>query len=363
MKRIPAIALAASLAAAGASRVKDLAAIEGVRDNPLVGYGLVVGLAGTGDKRQTVFSAQSLANMLERMGVSVPPAAMLVRNMAAVMVTANLPPFAEPGTRIGVLVAAMGDATNLQGGMLLMTSLRGADGQVYAVAQGPVVTGGFVAGRGGTSQTVNHPTAGRIPNGAIVERRPPSPAPGANLRLQLLRADFTTAARLAEAINRKFGAQGMPVARAETPSLVSVETPPAYAGKTVEYIAAIEALTLEPDRRARIVVNERTGTVVFGKEVRVGAVSILHGNLSVDIQTTLEVSQPAPLAAGETVVTPKASVGVKEEQARSVTLKEGATIDDVVRALMAIGSTPRDIIAILENLRAAGALDAELEVI
>ncbi|MBI4876736.1 MAG: flagellar basal body P-ring protein FlgI, partial [Acidobacteria bacterium] len=273
------------------------------------------------------------------------------------------PPFASTGTRIDATAAALGDASNLQGGVLLLTPLRAADGQVYAAAQGSVVTGGFVAGRGGNTQTLNHPTAGRVPGGAIVERAPPTPAPGAELRLQLRRADFTTAARVAESINRKFGSAGARAARAESPSLVAVTTPPAFRGNAVEFLAALENLTVEADRPARIVINERTGTLVLGKEVRVAPVTILHGALSVEIQTSLAVSQPAPLASGQTAVVPQTAVAAKEEKARGVTLQEGATVDDIVRALMAVGSTPRDIIAVLQSLRAAGALDAELEVI
>lgn len=352
-----------SLGWGAAARLKDLAALEGVRDNQLIGYGLVVGLAGTGDKRQTVFSSQSLANMLERMGVSISPTAILVRNMAAVMVTATLPPFAQTGGRIDVTAAALGDASTLQGGVLLLTPLKAADGQTYAVAQGPVVTGGFAAGRGGNTQTVNHPTTGRVPSGAIVERRPPSPAPGARLRWQLHQADFTTAARVAETINRKFGSAQTPLAQAEGPSVVMVATPKSFEGKPVEFIAALENLTVEADRRARIVINERTGTIVLGKQVRVAPVAILHGGLTVEIQTTLTVSQPAPMSAGETKVVPQTTTSAKEEKARNVTLREGATVEEIVRALMAVGSTARDIIAILQNLRAAGALEADLEVI
>jgi flagellar P-ring protein precursor FlgI len=365
-KLIPFLLLAFFLAAEMRSadrrppaRLKDVVSIEGVRENQLLGYGLVVGLAGTGDKRQTVFSAQSLANLLERMGVSVSPAALQVRNTAAVMVTANLPPFAQTGTRIDVTVAAMGDATNLQGGLLVLTPLRAANGQVFAAAQGPVVTGGFVAGRGGTSQTVNHPTTGRIAAGAIVEQTPPSVLNGAAVKLQLRRGDFTTAARIAESINRKFDA----AAKAENAGRVLVEIPAAFAGRPVEFIAQLESLTVDTDHAARIVINERTGTIAMGKDVRIAPVSILHGNLTVEVETTFEVSQPAPLSGGETTVTPKVGVGVKEDKARNVSLKEGATVEDLVRALMSIGSTPRDIIAILENLRAAGALDAEVEVI
>jgi flagellar P-ring protein precursor FlgI len=349
-------------AARGATRLKDLVSIEGVRDNQLVGYGLVVGLAGTGDKRTTIFSTQSLANMLERMGVSVSPTAIRVANMAAVMVTATLQPFAQPGTKIDVTIAAIGDASNLQGGLLLMTSLRGANGQVYAVAQGPVVTGGFVAGRGGVSQTVNHPTVGRSPNGATVERAAPSVEPTTQVRLQLRNTDFATSSRVAEVINRHF-AGSSPIAHSENGAVIAVTTPPEWQARVPDFIADIEALRIEVDMPARIVVNERTGTIVIGKEVRISPVAILHGNLSVEIQTKLLVSQPGPLATGTTEVVPQQTVGVKDEPARNVVLKEGATVEELVRALTAVGSSARDIIAILQNLRAAGALDAELEVI
>lgn len=359
MKPLTAFLLLFAISAPAATRIKDLASFEGIRDNQLLGYGLVVGLAGTGDKRQTVFSAQSLTNMLERMGVSVPPSAILVRNMAAVMLTANLPPFAQPGTRIDVTVAAMGDATNLQGGLLVLAPLRGPDGAVYSVAQGPVVTGGFVAGRGGNSQTVNHPTTGRVPNGAIVERAPPTLMAGGPLKLNLKQADFTTAARVAEAINQKLG-EG---AKAENAAVISIAPPGAYLKRTVELIAELENLSVEADRTTKVVINERTGTIVMGKEVRIAPVAILHGSLSIEIQTAYAVSQPAPLASGETVVTPQIGVGIKEDNARNVVLKQGATIEDLIRALTSVGSTARDIIAILQNLKAAGALEAELEVI
>jgi flagellar P-ring protein precursor FlgI len=348
--------------AATPTRIKELASWEGVRDNQLIGYGLVVGLAGTGDRRQTVFSQQSLTNMLERMGVSVPPTAIRVANTAAVMVTATLPPFAQPGTRIDVTVASVGDAPNLQGGLLLITPLKAPNGQVFAVAQGPVVTGGFVAGRGGNSQTLNHPTVGRIAGGALVERGAPSQIPSEHLRLQLRRADFATAARIAEAVNKHFAA-GKPCARAENSAVVAIEAPPSWASRPVEFVAQIEALAVEADRAAKVVVNERTGTVVMGREVRIAPVAVLHGNLSVEIQTSFAVSQPPALSSGETAVVPQVGVNAKEERARNVTLKEGATVDDLVRALVSIGSTPRDVIAILQNLRAAGALDAELEIL
>ncbi|MCW5976751.1 MAG: flagellar basal body P-ring protein FlgI [Bryobacteraceae bacterium] len=348
---------------AATARLKDLASLEGARDNQLVGYGLVVGLAGTGDKRQTVFSAQTLANLLQRMGVAVDPKAILVRNMAAVMVTADLPPFAQPGTRIDVTVAAVGDATNLQGGLLVITPLKAANGQVYAVAQGSVLTGGFVAGRGGNSRTLNHPTAGRIPNGAIVEREPPSTVAGPALKWQLRESDFTTAARVAAAVNKEFAGAGAPLAKAENGAVVSVRLPEEYASRSVEFVAAIENLTIETDRLARIVINERTGTIVMGKQVQIAPVSILHGALTVEVRTTLIVSQPQAFGAGQTTVVPDQEVKVGEEQAKNIQLDPGATVEDLVRALLAIGSTPRDVIAILQNLRAAGALEAEVEVI
>jgi len=346
-----------------AARLKDLVDIEGVRDNQLVGYGVVVGLARTGDSQQTIFTNQSLTNILERMGVSVSPTAIKVKNTAAVLVTATLPAFAQPGVHIDITVASTGDAANLQGGILVLTSMRGADGQVYAVAQGPVVTGGFLAGRGGASQTVNHPTVGRAPNGATVERAAPSIAPKSVVRLQLRQSDFTTSERIVEAINQKFAGGATPPAHAENPGLVSVAIPPDFSARTMEFIAELENLAVEADRPARVIVNERTGTIVLGKEVRVSPVAILHGNLSVEVETIETVSQPAPLAQGATAVVPQTTVGAKEEKARTVVLKQGATVEELVRALAAIGSTPRDIIAILQSLRSAGALEAELEVI
>jgi len=360
---IPAwIVLSLAVDPANATRLKDLVTIEGVRENQLIGYGIVVGLAGTGDTQQTIFSNQSLTNILERMGVAVSPTYIMVKNTAAVMVTATLPAFAQPGMQIDTTIGAIGDARNLQGGILVMTSLRGADGQVYAVAQGPVVTGGFAAGRGGTSQTVNHPTVGRGPNGAIVERPAPSIAPKSVVRLQLRQYDFTTSARIVEAINKKFGGPVAP-ARAENAGLVAVAIPDEYAARSTEFLAELENLSVEADRPARVVVNERTGTIVLGKDVRIAPVAILHGKLSVEIQTRFEVSQPEPLSQGATEVVPQTAVGAREEKARNVVLKQGATVEELVRALAAIGSTPRDVIAILQALRAAGALEAEVEVI
>jgi flagellar P-ring protein precursor FlgI len=356
------LALSLLAANAPAARLKDLVSIEGVRDNQLIGYGLVVGLAGTGDKRQTVFPAQSLANMLERMGVSVPATAMQVKNTAAAMVTATLPPFAQPGIRIDITVAAIGDCSNLQGGILLLTSLRGANGQVYAIAQGPVITGGFGAGRGGgASQTLNHPTVARAPSGATVEIAAPSVHPTGVVRLQVRQADFTTSSRIVEAVNKKLGG-GKP-AKADNPGLITVPIPPEYASRTIEFIAELENLAVEADRPARVVINERTGTIILGKDVRVAPVAILHGNLSVEIQTNLLVSQPNALGSGTTEVVPQTMVTAKEEKTRNVVLKQGATVEELVRALGSIGSTPRDVIAILQSLKSAGALEAEVEVI
>jgi flagellar P-ring protein precursor FlgI len=358
------IALVAIAPAIGvATRLKDVASLEGVRDNQLIGYGLVVGLNGTGDKQQTIFSVQTLANMLKRMGVTVDPTLIAIHNAAGVMVTADLPPFAQPGTRIDITAAAIGDAKNLQGGLLLMTPLKAADGQVYAVAQGSIMTGGFSTGRGGNTQTVNHPTVGRLPGGAIVERTPPSIAPSSHLKLQLHQADFTTAAHVVEALNRRFATDGVPVARAESSAVVVVEVPPTYASRPVEFVADMEGVMVEPDHAAKIVINERTGTIVIGKEVRISPITIMHGVLSVQIRTTLDVSQPSPLGAGNTVVTPQVSVAAKEEKAKEIVLQNGATVEQLVKALQAIGSTPRDVIAVLQNMRSAGALDAEIEVI
>lgn len=346
-----------------AARLKEIATLEGVRENQLIGYGLVVGLAGTGDKKQTVFSAQSVTNMLERMGITVNPAALQVKNVAAVIVTSTLPAYAQPGTRIDITASALGDAANLQGGQLLMTSLRAADGQTYAVAQGAVVTGGFAAGRAGNSQTVNHPTVGRVPNGAIIERAAPTPPANSRIRWQLRQADFTTAARIAEAINKKFSRDGGLVAKAENSATIAVDTPPLYLAKQVEFISEMENLTVEADIRARVVLNERTGTIVLGKEVTISPATIMHGNLSVEVQTSFNVTQPNPLAAGNTAITPEVKLEAKEEKARNIVLKQGATVEELVRALKSIGSTPRDIIAILQNLKAAGAINAELETI
>jgi flagellar P-ring protein precursor FlgI len=260
---------------------------------------------------------------------------------------------------VDVTVAAIGDTKSLQGGILLMTGLRGPDNQVYAVAQGPMVIGGFVAGGQGNQQVVNHPTVGRMPNGAIVERSAPSTPLGNQLKLQLAQADFDTASRIATALNKQFGA----VAHAANAALVTVDVPDNYRTDLTGFVAEMERVTVEPDRVAKIVVNERTGTIIIGKQVHIAPVAIMQGSLSVEIQTTQEVSQPNAFAGGTTAVTPQVNLDVKQDSARNVLLKDGATVEELVQALSAIGSTPRDIISILQNLKAAGALEAELEVI
>ncbi|MDQ2840786.1 MAG: flagellar basal body P-ring protein FlgI [Acidobacteriota bacterium] len=344
-------------------RLKDLVTIEGVRTNQLLGYGLVVGLNGTGDRQQTLFSAQSLTNLLLRMGVSVSPTLITVKNTAAVMVTATLPPFAQPGTTVDATVAAIGDASNLQGGILVLTTLRGINGQVYATVQGPLITGGFIAGRSqANSQTVNHPTVGRIPNGVSVEHLAPSVPLGNVIKLQLKEADFTTSARISAAVNRRFSSTGG-IAHADNSSLVTISLPPSYTNRPIEFISELERLTVEPDRIARVVINERTGTVILGSDVRIAPVAIMHGNLTVQIQTHLIPVSTGPFSSGPGSVVPDVSVTAKDDKTRNVLLKEGATVEELVKSLAAIGSTTRDVIAILESLRAAGALDAELEVI
>jgi flagellar P-ring protein FlgI len=344
-----------------ASRVKDVAAFEGVRDNQLVGYGLVVGLNGTGDRSQTFFSTQTLANILERSGITISPDRVRVKNIAAVMVTANLPPFVRQGSRIDVTVSSIGDAQTLQGGVLIMTPLRAANGETYATAQGNVALGGFSAGGRANNVQVNHPTAGRITNGGLVEREVHVELAGkSRLNLVLHNNDFTTASRAVQAINQ---ATGMGVASALDGRTIAVNIPPAYNEKVVEFMALVENATMEVDARAKVVLNEKTGTVVLGKEVKISQVSVVHGSLSLQVGTIYNVSQPEPFSMGRTTVVPEKTVNAQEEKARAVTLKEGATVEDIVRALNSIGATPRDVIAILQAIKAEGALQADIEVL
>ncbi|HON00692.1 MAG TPA: flagellar basal body P-ring protein FlgI [Acidobacteriota bacterium] len=346
---------------AAPSRLKDIARIQGVRPNQLIGYGLVVGLDGTGDSRQTRFTTQTLSNLLQLEGVVVDARSIQVSNTAAVMVTAELPPFARVGGRIDVTVSSIGDADSLQGGVLLMTPLRAANGQVYAVAQGPVSIGGFSARTMTASVQRNQPTAGRVPGGALVEREvgfelADRPA----LRWILDHDDFTTARRTAEVINAKLG---MEAARALDSRTVEVIVPAAYRDRVVEFVAEMENQTLEVDRVAKVVLNEKTGTVVFGGDVKVAPVTIVHGALTVQIGTEFVVSHPEPFSQGRTVVVPEQTVEVTEGAGDMVSIPQGSSIEEVVRALHSIGATPRDILAIIQAIKAAGALQSELEII
>ena len=346
---------------ASAVRIKDIAAFDGVRDNQLIGYGLVVGLNGTGDSDQTRFPVQSVVNLLERMGITINRSEITVKNVAAVMVTATLPPFAKQGSKVDVLVSSMGDAKSIAGGTLLMTPLKGADAQVYAVAQGPVVTNSFSYGGQAASAQKNHPTAGRVPEGALVERELPNVlADRSQLKLNLRQPDFTTAARTAAVINDHFKTD---VASCSDPGSVQLTIPVAYRGRTVEFIADLERLEVRPDIAAKVVLNERTGTIVVGENVRISSIAVSHGNLTLLIRETPQVSQPQALSTGATVVVPRTDVKVKEETGGLALLREGTSIGEVVRALNALGVTPRDLIGIMQAIKAAGALQAELTII
>jgi flagellar P-ring protein precursor FlgI len=343
-------------------RIKDVADFEGVRENQLVGYGLVVGLAGTGDSlRNNPQTRQSLQAMLERLGVNTSDGNLNTRNVAAVMVTANLPPFSTQGSRIDVTVSAIGDARSLAGGQLLVTPLMGADQQVYAVAQGPLAIGGFAAsGQSGSSVTRGVPTAGRIASGALVEREISFDiAAQQELRLSLRNPDFTTAQRIAAAINT---AVGDGAARAANPGSVVLRRPAEYAGDMVSLVGRIESLEVEVDTPARIVIDESSGIVVMGENVKVSTVAIAQGNLTISIQEDPFVSQPAPFSRGETVAVPSTGVEVAEEEGGLVVVPGGVPLRQLVNGLNALGVTPRDMISILQALKAAGAIQAEIEV-
>jgi len=348
--------------AQAASRIKDLADFEGVRSNVLIGYGLVVGLNGTGDSlRNAVFTQESLVAMLERLGVATRGVNLNTKNVAAVMVTATLPPFARQGSRIDATVSAMGDAKSLLGGTLLATPLLGADGEVYAVAQGALAIGGFEAKGQAQSVTRGVPTAARLPAGAVVEREVPFALDSLpELRLALRNPDFTTAQRMAAAINARIA--GAP-ARALDSTTVRLAVPTPYRGRTAALLSEIEQLPVEPDNPARIVIDERSGIIVIGDKVRISRVAVAQGNLTVRITETPQVSQPNPLAGGETVVVPRTNVEVDTQPERKlVVLETGATLDALVDGLNALGVGPRDMIAIIQAIKAAGALQAEIEV-
>ncbi|RLB14785.1 MAG: flagellar biosynthesis protein FlgA [Deltaproteobacteria bacterium] len=364
------------------ARLKDIASIKGIRTNQLFGYGLVIGLNGSGDKGGTNFTIQGLVNMLEKMGVHVSAQDVKVSNVAAVMASATLPPFARIGKKIDVIISSIGDAKSLQGGTLLLTPLKGVDGRIYALAQGPLSVGGFsVGGAAGGGVTKNHPTVGRITGGATVEREIPLSLKNKRELIMILNnPDFLTAARAANAINLCFG-KGL--AKPIDSGTLKITIPQSFQDKVVTLIARLEDLEVIPDSVAKVIVNEKTGTVVIGENVRILTVAVAHGNLSIQIKEEKEVSQPLSFAprpakgstatqvgggvvvapGGSTVVTPKSEVTVEEEGKRLLLVPKGNTIGELVRALNAIGVTPRDLITILQAIKAAGSLQAELEII
>ncbi len=355
-------ALITAETAVAASRIKDIVDVEGVRDNLLVGYGLVVGLDGTGDSlNSSPFTEQSLIGMLERLGVNVRDDGVSTDNVAAVMVTATLPPFARQGSRIDVTVSSLGDSESLLGGQLLVTPLLGADGEVYAVAQGALSVGGFSAG--GVAETVTQgvPTAGRIAGGAIVEREVPFDLAGlTTIHLSLRNPDFTTARRVMDAINSALGAS---IATATDPATVRLRLPPTAGSNVVDLITRIEQLQVEPDQVARVVIDESTGIIVMGENVRISTVAIAQGNLTIRITETPVVSQPGPFSDGETEVVPRTDIAVEDgSDTKLGVLSTGVTLQELVQSLNALGIGPRDMIAILQSIKAAGALQADIEV-
>jgi flagellar P-ring protein precursor FlgI len=341
------------------ARVKDISSIEGIRDNQLVGYGLVVGLQGTGDSQQTTFPTQTLSAMLLRMGVSVPATSIRVQNLAAVFVSATLPPFARPGTKLDITASSAGDARSLEGGLLLMTALYGTDGKIYAQAQGALVVGGYSVSVNGNTKQFNHPTTARVPYGAMVERAVPLEiGDKESFSLLLDDADFKSAGSMADAINLELGHKA---ARAHDSRRVDLAV---MKGEDVpELLARVEAVEVSIYPRAKVVVNERTGTVVIGGKVVLQPVSILHGGLAIRVVTDFKVSQPNGLSSGTTQVTPETRVDASDKPVSRIDLKQGATVDDLVRSLQAIGASARDVISILQAMKSAGALEAEIEVL
>jgi len=355
--------LPASMQRAKLARVKDVATVEGVRDNQLVGYGIVVGLRGTGDSQQTIFPMQTLVSTLQRMGVNLQQSPQLstirTQNMAAVFISATLPAFARPGNKLDITASSAGDARSLEGGLLLLTPLYGPDGQIYAEAQGPLVLGGYAVASNGNLKQYNHPTTARVPNGAMVERSVPLDLSKMHILSLLLNdADFHTAELMAGAINKDMG---RPMAHAVDSRRITLEVQPA--DDIPALLAQVESVEVETYPRAKVVVNERTGTVVIGGDVRLQPVSILHGGLSVNVVTEYQVSQPNPLGQGTTQVVPQTTVQAQEQPVNRIELKQGATVDTLVENLQQIGATARDIISILQAMKEAGALEAELEVL
>ncbi len=343
-----------------AARIKELGYINGVRSNQLIGYGLIVGLNGTGDKTNTLFTNQSLANMLESLGVKVDAKATKVNNIAGVMVTANLPPYAKVGNKIDVTVSSIGDAKSLEGGVLILTQLRGADGETYAIAQGPIVTGGYLAGGTGATVQKNHPTVGRIANGASIEREISYESFRTDaIMIALKDSDFTTARRVAERINEIFAGSS----HAKDGGTITINVPGDMRANPVKFLSIVENLEVKPDLLARVVVDEKTGTVVMGENVRISTVAVSHSNLSVQIKEDENVSQPMPFGRGHTVTTPDTTIRVEEEKGRWYLVEGGITIREFVKGLNAAGISTRDIITILQTIKASGALHADLEVI
>jgi flagellar P-ring protein FlgI len=341
--------------------IRDVTQIEGVRENQLVGYGLVIGLARTGDTQQTFFTVQTLANALIRMGVQIAPGVVVVKNVAAVFVTANLPPFARPGMKLDVTVSSVGDAKSIVGGVLLLTALRAANGQVYAEAQGPLIIGGYSEGSAGNTRSVNHPTVGRIADGGIIEREAAVDLTTFRiLSLLLLNSDFTAARDVAEVINHEFG---KPIATAIDSNRIDVNVADSGAPSVPILISRVQNLSINFRSPAKVVVNERTGTIVMGGDVRLSPVSVIHGSLTIDVQTATVVSQPPPYSNGETKTVTETKLSVNDAPAQSIQLQEGANVDELIKGLHAIGATSHDIIAILQAIKAAGGLQADLEVI
>ncbi len=352
--------LALSPSKAEAVRIKDIATFSGVRDNQLVGYGLVVGLSGTGDKKDSTFTMRSMVNMLENMGVAVDQKVLKPKNVASVMVTVKMPVSAKPGAKLDVTVSSLGDATGLLGGVLLQTPLKGIDGKVYALAQGALVIGGYSVGGEAARAQKNITTVGMIPGGAIVERAVPFKFNNQEtLTLAMHGADFTTTNQVVDRVN---GALGGNFARALDISTVELKIPPDFRSNMVPLMASLENIEITPDSAARVVVDEKTGTVVLGREVRISRVAVAHGNLQVVVSEGADVSQPGPFSSGTTVATPRTDITTREEQ-RNLNIVEGATLQELVDGLNALGATPRDLISILRTLKSAGALHATLEVI
>jgi flagellar P-ring protein precursor FlgI len=345
------------------ARIKDIASFKGVRSNQLVGYGLVIGLNGTGDGTSTQFTTQSLVNMMERLGIHTQSETIKVSNVAGVIVTANLPPFSKKGTTLDVLVSSIGDAKSLQGGTLVMTPLKGADSNIYAIAQGPLLVGGFASsGSAGGGVSKNHPTVARIPGGALIEREIAFDFNTlADITIALDRPDFTTALRVSDAINNSLSTLNAIPVDAGT---VRIKIPESYDGNHVTLVSSLEQIDIQPDLKARIVLSERTGTVIMGEKAMISPVAIAHGNLSVEIKEKKDVSQPAPFSEGETVATPDTEVNVSEEKNKLLLVNpENADLGSVVKALNAIGVSPRDLITVFQAIKASGALQAELEII